>query len=236
MLDFMFALERLLKIWPDNAKWDITQIAKASDTRIHLVLEFLSDVLGKELEVHEPLSFNEVSRARALMYDRLRGEIEKKKQQELKAAEEAGLLYEKMLEKVRAMQITGNWRGAYKTLSYFYGLHRSRLAADIMIQIADECLRSGIKSLINFQELAQWLKIGMEAFCRSHTSDVVEEALDFVDAYGNHFLESDPEKGEQLLKNIFLMLKPSAMEFDLTPKFNDVALGLNLGNVVDVYA
>jgi hypothetical protein len=235
MLDFMLALERLLKIWPDNTKLDVTKIAEMTKTKVYQAVEYLSETLNKEIDIHEPMSFNEISKARALMQETLRGEIEKRRRIENEEIQNATMSFQQTMEKVRHMQTSRNWRSAYKTLEYFYGKHRDRLSTDIVVTIADECLRSGVKDQANFQELSCWLQRGVAALLRSNTHEVIEEALDFVDAYGDYFLDKNQEKGEELLKNIFLMLKPSAMEFDLTPKFNDIALGLKLNHVVDVY-
>ena len=59
--------------------------------------------------------------------------------------------------------------------------------------------------------------------------------LENLDAYGDYFLKEPQGRGEQFITNIFLTLKPSAMEFNLTPKLNEVAGELQLTAVMDVF-
>lgn len=234
MLDFMIELERVLKIWPDNVKWNLVQIAEYTNTKVHFVVEGLSEVLNKSLDVHEPLSYNEVAKAHALLMEKNRGALETRRRDEMQAIEKAIDGFDKTMEKVRVMQASKNWRGAYRTLSYFYGNQKERLPTEIIVSICDECLRLGAKGDANFQEMSQWLRIGIQALINSPNREVIEDALDLIDAYGDYFTAAPQGKGEQFLTNIFLALKPAAMEFNLTPRFNDVANGLNLTRVLDV--
>ena len=143
--------------------------------------------------------------------------------------------YENILSKVRTMETMKNWRSAYKTLNYFYGMHHKKIPNELCVNLCNECLRLGIKEKINFQELSQWLKLGIRHLISRPCEDSVEDALDFLDAYGDYFLSEPRGKGEQFLTNLFLMLKPSAMEFDLSDKLNEVAGELKLNAVMDVY-
>ena len=65
--------------------------------------------------------------------------------------------------------------------------------------------------------------------------DAVEEALDFLEAYGDYFLTEANGKGEKFLTNLLLRLKPAAMEWDLSPKLNEVASDFRLIEVMDVF-
>ncbi len=236
MLDFLLELERVLKMWPDNVKWNLVQIAEHTRTKVHLVVDSVSDVLNKTIDIHEPMSYNEVAKAHALLLERNRSALESRRREEMHAIERALDSYERTMEKVRLMQATKNWRNAYRTLSYFYGNSKERLPTDIIVAISDDCLRLGQKAEANFQEMSQWLRVAMQCLLTSPNRDVIDDALDLLDAYGDYFLAQPAGRGEMFLTNIFLALKPAAMEFNLTPRLNDVASTLNLTRVMDVVA
>lgn len=235
MLDFLLELEQLLKLWPDNTKLSLVEIAEKTDFKVPHVVEAVAEVLPKCNDVHEPLTFNEVNKAHMVLMDRYRVELEAMRQKERQQINKSIAALEKTFEKVRLMETTKNWRGAYKTLNYFYGIHHQRLPAACQVEICGECLRIGIKEGINFQELSQWLKRGIHSLLTKPTADAIEDALDFIDAYGDYFLSETNGKGEKFLTNLFLLLKPSAMEFDLSSRLNEIAQDLNLTAVMDVY-
>jgi len=235
MLDFLLELERVLKLWPDNVKWSLVEIAERTNTKIPHVVETITEVLNKSLDVHEPLTYNEVNKAHMILMDRKRPELEALKLREKQAIQKAVESYQGTMDKIRIMEITKNWRSAYKTLNYFYGINHALLPLDYRVEICNECLRLGIKEQINFQELSQWLKRGIQHLLQKPSTDSIEDALDILDAYGDYFLSEPRGKGEKFLTNMFLLLKPSAMEFDLSVKLNEVARELELTSVMDVY-
>lgn len=235
MLDFIFELEKVLKVWPDNVKWSIVQISDKTASKVPHVVECLTDVLGKSIDVHDPMTYNEVNKAYNSLRDRYRQEIEERKLKDRLAVENAIASYDNIMSKVRVMETTKNWRSAYKTLNYFYGIHHKKIPGDLKVNLCNECLRLGIKENINFQELSQWLKRGITHLISRPSEDAIEDALDFLDAYGDYFLSEPRGKGEHFLTNLFLMLKPSAMEFDLSEKLNEVAGELKLNAVMDIY-
>jgi hypothetical protein len=235
MLDFLLELDQLLKLWPDNTKQSLVDIAEQTATKVPHVVGCMSEVLPKCMDVHEPLTFNEVSKAHIALMDRHRGELEAMRQRQRQAVEQSILAFDKAMDKVHLMEAAKNWRGAYKTLTYFYGMHNERLPSEYVVSICNECLRLGIKESINFQELSQWLKRGIHCLLNAPGSETIEDALDFIDAYGDYFLTESKGRGEKFLTNIFLLLKPAAMEFDLSSKLNEIAQELNLTAVMDVY-
>src|SRR5690606_26285862 len=94
--------------------------------------------------------------------------------------------------------------------------------------ICNDALRLGIKSTVNFQELAQWLKKGIELCLEAPTSDAVEDALDFVDAYGAHFLNHQGDKGRQLIQALLCQLNQMATDLGLISKLREVYAELAL--------
>jgi hypothetical protein len=235
MLDFILELERMLKIWPDGVKWSLVQIAEQTQTKVPLVVEYLTEVLSKNPDVHDPLSYNEVSKAFLVLRERNKAQLEAHHERERKAIQGAIEAYEQVMDKVRLMEIAKNRRSAYRTLNYTYGNYINLLPSEIKTQICDDCLRIGIKEGINFQELSQWLQRGIQHLMDSPSRDSVEDALDFLEAYGDYFLTEANGKGEKFLTNLLLRLKPAAMEFDLSPKLNEVAGDFKLTEVMDVF-
>lgn len=235
MLDFILELEAVLKIWPDSVKWSLVQIAEQTHTKVPHVVEYLTDALNKNPDVHDPLSYNEVHKAFVVLRDRHKVQLEALQERERKAVQNAVDAYGQVMEKVRLMEMTRNRRGAYRTLNYTYGNYLELLPPEIKTQICNDCLRIGIKEKINFQELSQWLQRGIQHLMESPSRDSVEDALDFLDAYGDYFLTEAHGKGEKFLTNLLLRLKPAAMEFDLSPKLNEVAGDFKLVEVMDVF-
>jgi hypothetical protein len=235
MLDFLLELERVLKLWPDNTKWSLVDIAEKTDTKVPHVVDYICEVMNKNVDVHEPLTYNEVNKAHMILMDRKRPELEALRQQEKQAIQQSIEAYHQTKEKIRIMEMTKNWRAAYKTLNYFYGIHQQRLPLELRVDICSECIRLGMKESINIQELSQWLKRGVQELMNKPSPDSIEDALDFLDAYGDYFLTEPNGRGEKFLTNMFLLLKPSAMEFDLSVKLNEIAKDLELTTVMDVY-
>tara|TARA_B100000902_G_scaffold391515_1_gene442293 strand:+ start:359 stop:1069 length:711 start_codon:yes stop_codon:yes gene_type:complete len=236
MLDFMLELEKVLKTWPDDTKWNLVQIADLTHSQVPHVVEYVTDALNKSFDIHEPVSFAEMSKAHAIIQERLHADLEKRRRREQQEVEKSVSQYKLLKLKVSKMETTKNWRAAYRTITYFYGLHKNRLPNSYVVEICDNCLRLGIKEKINIQELSQWLRCGIRTLLKSSSQEVVEDALDFLDAYGDYFLKEPNGRGEQFITNIFLTLKPSAMEFNLTPKLNEIAGELKLTAVMDVFA
>ena len=127
MLDFIIALEKMLKLWPDNVKWSLVQIAEQTNMKVPYVVEAICDALCKSIEVHDPLSFNDVNKALSALKDQHRIEIEMLRKREMEQVQKAVDSFDTLCEKIRVMERSKNWRGAYKTLSYFYGMNEKRL-------------------------------------------------------------------------------------------------------------
>ena len=234
MLDFVLELESLLKRWPDNAKMNIVQIGEKTKTATPHVMEYLSDALNKTLDIHDPMSYNEVSKAFAILFDKSQDDIRRKQEEVRLLGEKALKSYDASMEKIKIMQCTKNWRGAYRTLAYFFGLNKEYLPNDIIVNICDECLRIGIKASINFQELSQWLRQSIITLLNSADEASIESALDVIDAYGEFFMSQPGGRGENYLTGLIMELKPAVMEFNLNDRLNCLAKDLNITSVMDI--
>lgn len=234
MLNFILNLESLLKTWPENTKYNLIQVSELTGEKVPHAVDYVSQILPKAADIHEPLTFNEVNKVYNLLREKKRSELNARFVVENQKKDRALKAFEAMMAKIKVMDSQKQWRQAYKTLSYFYGSQKQLLTSDVVVAICDEALRIGIKEKINLQELSLWLKVGVQTLLVKSDLNAIEDALDFLDAYGDYFLENKKNNGEKLISEIFLLLKPSAMEFELTQKFNEVARELRFDSVMDV--
>lgn len=201
MLDFICELEKALTRWPETATWTLAQIADQTATGVPQVVDYLSDTLDRELEVHETLTRAEAVRALEIISDRISAQLAARQKHLDDLRDRAIRAYDQVQEKIRVLQAGKNWRSAYKTLSYYVGCYEKDLPKDIMIELSSECLRLGIKSDANLQELSLWLRKGIEACTIIGTQDALENGLDFLDAYAPHFMRDGDGRGRRLLEH-----------------------------------
>ena len=67
----------------------------------------------------------------------------------------------------------------------------------------------------DIQELGRWLEMGVAVALHRHSKNGIEEALDLIDAYGEHFLSEDTGKGALILGNLLAALEEPAARFEL---------------------
>lgn len=230
MLDFICELERVLSKWPENASWNLAQIADQTATGVPQVVDILSDTLDRELEVHEALTRAEAMKALDILKDRMSGQLQARQKRLEVRREKAIRAFDLTMEKVRVLQGAKNWRSAYKTLSYYVGRHEKDLPGELLLSLCGECLRLGFKAEANLQELSMWLRKGVAASLSSETAHGVEEALDFIDAYGELFQEeSQAAPGRRLLGSVMEGLKREAVSHNLAPQYEVLAKDLGVG-------
>jgi glycine cleavage system H lipoate-binding protein len=75
MLDFIFELEKVIAKWPDSATWTLAQISDYTGASIPLVVDIMSDVLDREIEVHETVTHTESAKVLSTLKDRMAGQI-----------------------------------------------------------------------------------------------------------------------------------------------------------------
>lgn len=220
LVEFICELERVLPKWPENTSWTLAQIADYTSTGVPQVVDFLSDTLDRELEVHEAITQAEGAKAFAILKDRMADELLARQKRLEQRRDKAMRAYDLTMDKVRALLVTKNWRSAYKTLSYYVGCHEKDLASELLLNLCGECLRLGFKSDANLQELSQWLRKGVAACLNSGSVAGIEDALDFLDAHGEQFINDDPsERGRRLIGNVLDSLKSQATTPDLAQRY-----------------
>jgi hypothetical protein len=220
MLDFICELERVLGKWPENTPWTLAQVADATGAAVPQVVDILSDTLDRELEVHESLTHAEALQALTSLKERMATELAARAKRMEQRREKAMRSYDVTMEKVRVLQTAKNWRSAYKTLSYYVGCHEKDVPADLLLSLCGECLRLGIKAEANLQELSQWLRKGIAACLAAGSPAATEDAMDFLDAFGDYFVEDTSERGRRLIGNVLETVKAQALTHNLIPRFD----------------
>lgn len=226
MLDFIFELEKVIAKWPDSATWTLAQVSDYTGASIPLVVDIMSDVLDREIEVHETVTHTEAAKVLSTLRDRMAGQIVARQKRLDAQRQKAMIAYDGAMEKVRVLQMGRNWRSAYKTLSYFVGGHEKDLPADLLSSLCGDCIRLGLKSEANLQELSQWVRKGVAACLTQNTAEGVEDAFDFIDAYGADLLDSD--NGRRLVTNVMDLIRNDAAAFDLLPKYDSLVKELQI--------
>jgi hypothetical protein len=228
MLDFICELERVLSKWPDAASWSVAQIADYTGTGVPQVVDFLSDTLERELEVHESLTRTDGVNALAILKDRMSVQLAAREKRLAVRREKAIRAYDVTMDKVRVLLGEKNGRSAYKTLSYYVGRHEKDVPDELLLSLCGECLRLGQKSGANLQELSQWFRKGVAACLNSGSQESIEEAFDFIDAYSELFVDDGTERGRRLISNVLDSIKVQAESFNLTPQLDTLAKDLGL--------
>lgn len=228
ILDFVCELDRVIVKWPENASWTLAQIADQTLTGVPQVVDILSDTLDRELEVHESVTQAEAAQVLKALKERHAGELAARQRRLDQRREKAIRAYDVTMEKVRVLQSQKNVRAAYKTLTYYVGLHEKDLSDELLLSLCGECLRLGIKAEANLQELSQWLRKGVAACIRSASPSTTEDAIDFIDAYGPFFVEDVEGRGRRLIENVLDTLKSQATTYSLVPQFDSLMKDLKI--------
>jgi hypothetical protein len=209
---FVTELTRILNNWPEKASWAVSQIAMYTQVDSKLVTKWLSSALGKDLDLTDRLTLENgeeaLDKLRALVDsgERIPGagsDIAKNALAALEAARKklAPLLQEK------------NWRQSYKNFSFFMGQHGQALPVEEKLECCAECLRLGLKANISNQELAGWLRQGVDTSLGDKTVRGVEEALDLIDAYGDQFHNGGNNSFlQELFKKISVVAKDHGIQ------------------------
>jgi hypothetical protein len=215
MLEFALAFEKVLTRWPDNTPWTIAQIADFTNSSISTSVDAISTTLNREFDVQETITPNEGRQVLIALKDRLSRQFEARERriQEDRAA--AMRAYDLTMERVRVTQMAKDWRSSYKTLTYFVGRYDKNISHDLLVSLCGDCIRLGQRAGFNMQEIGQWFRKAVEAAILSGNQDVLEDALDFVDAYGEIFAADMQGVGGKILNNALNILEIPAIDCNL---------------------
>ena len=157
VLEFLKNFENLINLWPADTKMSLVQIANKTGSSLHFIFDSVSDVLTCTTDIHEPLTYREAERMFGLLKQRLQVEIENYRRQVKQDEDRTNEAYVKIMEKIRGFESLKNWKAAYNTLNYFFSLNEKYLSKTDTISICNDCLRLGLKSKANFQELVRFI-------------------------------------------------------------------------------
>lgn len=224
MLEFVHALEKLILEDPRCSQWELGDIAKQCDYPCHQVFEYITDALGEDIDARVPLIRSKLLQALVILKEKTRPQFLLEQKRLLQQQKKIRRNYETIMMKVRDSQKTGDWRKAYRSLSYFAGSYAQELPADLRLVLFNDCLRLGVKARINLQELGSWLRRVVEETLKNPTDAALVDAIDFFDTYQDEFLNDKTGLGSKLLKNIARPLKEKAVTCDvpLNPLLNSM--------------
>jgi hypothetical protein len=215
MLEFALAFEKVLSRWPDNTPWTIAQIADFTNSSISTAVDAISTTLNREFDVQETITPNDGRLVLAALKDRLSRQFEARERriQEDRAA--AMRAYDLTMERVRVTQMAKDWRSSYKTLAYFVGRYDKNISHDLLVSLCGDCIRFGQRAGFNMQEIGQWFRKAVEAAILSGNPEFLEDALDFVDAYGEIFAADMTGVGGKILNNALNILEIPSIDCNL---------------------
>lgn len=219
MIDFIYKVNELLPVWPVDEKWTPHKIAEETDTSLPHVLQYLNEGLGKEIELGTTISNNDIHEAVGLLKKRYRDLIEEREKRKAERQQKAIRAFDIVMGKVRVMQSYSKWNHAYKTLCYFAGQYESELPREYLTTVCSDIIRMGIKARVNIQEISRWLQKGVSIAMSHQNRDGIAEALDFIDAYGEYFLNEDTGKGALLLGNILAVVEEPSARHELWEEY-----------------
>ena len=227
MVDFILALGEVINNWPENTKLTLGQISQQTKVSMPQVVEAMSYGLDRALDVHEPLSFKDTDRCHNNLRQRMHAELIARARFDEDLRRRTSDAFTLMYDKVRSMQAMKNWRGAFRTLSYFLGTHEKNLPREHMIPATEECVRLGIKAQLNLQEITVWFGKCIELIVQRPSSETLTEALDVIDTYGEEIKALSPSGAVYIQAMIQKLARP-AVELQAGAKLVEVCDSLQM--------
>lgn len=222
MIDFIYKASDVLSNWTTHEKWTVHKLAEVTETSLPHILQYLNEGLGKEIEISGTFSNNELAEAMAVLRRRYKDQIEERERKKAAARRKAVRAFDAIMQKTLLMQTEKKWNHAYKTLCYFAGQFESELPKEYATTLCSDLIRMGIKADINIQEISRWLQKGVSIAMSHQSREGVSEALDFMDAYGDHFLNDDSGKGPLLLGSILAAIEEPAARYELWEEYKSL--------------
>jgi hypothetical protein len=219
MIDFIYRASDILSSLSAHDKWTVHRLAEVTETSLPRTLQYLTEGLGKEVEITGVVTSQELAEAMALLRRRYKEQIEERERRRAMASQKAARAFDSVMRKILSMQTEKRWSHAYKTLCYFAGQYDGELPQDYSTTLCSELIRMGLKADINIQEISRWLQKGVSICMGQQSREGVAEALDFIDAYGEFFLNDDSGKGPLLLGSILAAIEEPAARYELWEEY-----------------
>ena len=215
MIDFVCKLKDMLPQWPNDTKFSLEEISNVTDTSIPHIIQCFSDGLKKNLDVNQLISHDEAKTALTQLCREYRRELELKNKKLAEQQAQAIKGYRSLMTRIRTPLKQHNWPMVFRSLCYFAGEHRDSLPYEYLATLCSDILRIGIKAGENIQILGSWLEMAIAIALHQNNKESVTDALDFIDAYSDHFLNESSGKGALLLGNILAALEEKTARFGL---------------------
>lgn len=222
MIDFIYKINEILPSWLFHDKKSLNQIAEATGTSVPHVIQFLSEGLDRDIEIGSSVSIEEISDAIVSLSRRFKLQIEEREKQIAQRRQKALAAYVSIQDKIQSMQISNQWHTAFRTLYYFIGQYEPDLPYDVCLCVYNDLIRIGIKAKAHLQEVVRWLEKGVSLAMRQQSRSGIEDALDFIDAYGEFFLNEDSGKGSLLLGGILASIEEPAARYELWEEYKNL--------------
>ncbi|MCX6119908.1 MAG: hypothetical protein NT027_20425 [Proteobacteria bacterium] len=222
MLNFVLEFEKVISKWPDNTPWTIAQLADYTNSSISVAVDAVSTSLNREFDIQETISLAEGKQILTTLRDRMSRQLEHR-QRKIQADRDAAMrAYDLTMDSIRVSQQAKDFRTAYKTLSYFVGRYEKNIDVHLLVSLCGDCIRLGQKASANVQELGSWMRKAIETAAVSTHSDTIEDALDFLDTYGDLFKADSNGVGGKILNNALNVLQIPAMDCNLITEWNQL--------------
>lgn len=188
------------------------------------VIQLLAPVLDRPLTAEDKVTCEEGEQAlerleKALAAGERLGDVPKQGPKAAAMARD----FDGVMRKVRLVSGGGDWRQAWRNLNYFMSENYPELDTERALEGCGECLRYGFRGNATVQELVGWMDKAISRCVADESAAGVEEALDFIDAYGEKFWE----KGEgHFIKNQLVGLQELIDRHGLQDKAREVNEGL----------
>jgi hypothetical protein len=228
MLEFALAFEKVLSRWPDNTPWTIAQIADFTNSSVSTSVDAISTTLNREFDVQETITPAEGRQVLALLKERLHRQLDARDRRAQADRDAAMRAYDLTMDRIRVSQMAKDWRMAYKTLAYFVGRYDKNISHDLLMTLCGDCIRLGSKAGFNMQEIGQWFRKAIEASILSSSHEHLEDALDFVDAYGEIFSADMNGVGGKILLNALNILEIPSIDCNLGLQWTNLNTSLRV--------
>ena len=219
MIDFVCKLKDMLPHWPNDSKFSFEEISNVTETSIPHIIQCFSDGLKKNLDGGEMISHDDAKTALTQLCREYRRELEARSKKLAKQQQLAIKCYHAMMSRVRNTLKDHNYPMAFRTLSYFAGEYRDSLSYEYLITLCSDILRIGIKAGENVQVLGNWLEMAIAVSLHQDNKNAVLDALDFIDAYSDFFINESTNKGSLLLGNILAAVEEKSARFGLWEEY-----------------
>ncbi len=222
---FVIEMDRILVKWPENADWSLAMIGTYTGAEPEHIQLWVNHALEGAYEPESVIGRDQGHQC----YLRLKDAVEKGTEISHRVPGKTDKAVEDKYQALKT-QLTGlaakkDWGRAYKNLSMFVGEFSSKLSVETQVEALGDCLRYGSKAEVSPGELVPWLKKGVTICSEDKTQQSTEEALDFIEGYGDYFIANGNRK---IVETLIGGLEEFIAKFDLAHHVQEVREELSI--------